>query len=210
MIHAESLKYAYAGGEPLHLPDIQLGAGHSLLVLGPSGTGKSTLLHLLCGLVVPIGGHLRVDGHSLGEMKAAQRDVWRGRRVGIVLQTLHLLPGLSVAQNLMAAQYCARLKPDRKRALEVLDSLGVAALADRMPETLSQGQAQRVAVARAVINSPALLLADEPTASLDDANAAAVADLMLGAAEAHGATLVVVTHDARLGSRLPNQLRLGA
>jgi ABC-type lipoprotein export system ATPase subunit len=141
-------------------------------------------------------------------MSGAARDRWRGRSIGLVLQQPHLIPGLSVAGNLEAARYCAGLPKDPKKVREVLGALGVESFARRPVHALSQGQAQRVAVARAVVNRPMLILADEPTASLDDEHAQAVYHLLEESAGRTEATLVVVTHDQRLRDLIPNHLAL--
>ena len=151
-----------------------------------------------------------VEGHHLAQMSASQRDRFRGRRIGLVMQRLHLIGALTVAANLELAQSLAGLAKDRTRIDSVLDALDIARMRDRRPRTLSQGEAQRVAIARAVINRPALILADEPTAALDDDNANAALDLLFAQARGHGATLIVATHDARIKSRFAHVLRLSA
>jgi len=192
----------------MDFPDLDIARGERWLVHGPSGCGKTTLLHLLCGLRVVSGGRLEVDGCEPVRMSPSARDVWRGRRVGLVLQQPHLLPGLTVRQNVEAARYCADLPRDGRRVRETLEALEIGDLAERGAHTLSQGQAQRVTVARAVVNAPALLLADEPTASLDDANARAVYRLLDESAARAGAALIVVTHDRRLRDLIPNEISL--
>ncbi len=209
MIHACDIRYAFPGGGHLRFPDLEVGPGERWLVHGPSGCGKTTLLHLLCGLRTVSGGRLEVGGQEPAQMSGAARDRWRGRSIGLVLQQPHLIPGLSVTGNLEAARYCAGLPADPKRVREVLGALGVESLARRPVHALSQGQAQRVAVARAVVNRPILILADEPTASLDDEHARAVYHLLEESAARTEATLVVVTHDRRLRDLIPNHLALG-
>jgi ABC-type lipoprotein export system ATPase subunit len=146
----------------------------------------------------PSLGSVVVGGQNIGELSDSALDRWRGRHVGFVPQRLHLLASLSVLDNLLLAQYLAGAPSDPTAARAVLGALAVGDLALRMPVTLSQGQAQRVAIARAAINRPALLLADEPTAALDDANARAAAGLLAAQADAVGATLVVASHDGRI------------
>jgi putative ABC transport system ATP-binding protein len=167
-------------------------------VIGPSGCGKSTLLHILAGLARPSTGSISVFQKDVFSLKNAEIDRWRGATVGIVLQALHLVQHLTVRANLRLAQYLAHLPQDDKAVDETLAALGVAAKASSRPGELSQGEQQRVAIARAVVNGPKLLLADEPTSSLDDAAAERAIALLLGEAGRRGATLIVATHDARV------------
>jgi ABC-type lipoprotein export system ATPase subunit len=186
----------------------EVGQGEHWLVIGPSGSGKTTLLHLLAGILRPSRGQVSVAGQELGTLSAAALDRFRGRHVGIVLQRLHLVASLTVARNLMLAQYCAGLAQDRARVDAVLNDLGLAAKADAYPHQLSHGQAQRVAVARAVLNRPELILADEPTSNLDDANCTQAIELLEGQARNCGATLLIATHDGRLKARFERQMTL--
>ena len=180
------------------------GAGEHWLLAGVSGSGKTTLLHILAALTTPTTGTVVVGGTELSGLSGAARDRWRGRNVGLVPQRLHLVGALDVADNLRLAQYLADVPDDPQRIRTLFESVGVADLARRYPRELSQGQAQRVAVARAVVNRPALVLADEPTANLDDAHAAAALDLLRGQCLANGAALVVASHDARVRPLLPH------
>ena len=191
-------------------PGWSVGAGRHGLVLGPSGSGKSTLLHLVAGLLRPTRGGIRVAGRDLAGARPRELDRWRGRTVGIVLQRLHLIAALSVRDNLRLARTLAGLPEDAARVAQLLADLRLDALAGARPARLSQGEAQRVAIARAVVNRPALILADEPTSALDDASCAAVVELLLGQADASGATLVIATHDARLAPHFAQRLELPA
>jgi len=182
--------------------------GEFVAIVGPSGCGKSTLLHVVAGLVRPGEGEVEVSGESLNRLDGARLDRWRGSTVGIVLQALHLVRHLSVRDNLRLAQYLAHVPQDNARIADTLGALGVGEKAARRPSELSQGEQQRVAIARAVVNRPKLLLADEPTANLDDAAAAKVVDLLSEQAARHGATLVVATHDARVKGKFRERLEL--
>jgi putative ABC transport system ATP-binding protein len=186
----------------------QVTAGQHCLVVGPSGSGKSTLLHVVAGLLNPTGGRIVVAGRELTALPAADRDALRGRKIGMVLQRLHLIPALTVRDNLRLARRFARLPPDRDRIEGLLEELGLGARAGARPAQLSQGEAQRAAIARAVVNRPRLILADEPTSALDDRNCETVLGLLLDQAAASGATLVVASHDARLWPRFPDRLEL--
>ena len=194
----------------LKVPQWDVAQGERWLLLGPSGSGKTTLLHALAGLLRPTAGELSVAGQDPGRLKGAERDRWRGANVGIVLQALHLVAHLSVRDNLRLAQYLGHKPQDDARVDEALEALGVRDKRDRRPAQLSQGERQRVAVARAVVNRPKLLLADEPTASLDDAAAARAVELLTTQAERHGATLLVATHDARVKPFFEKKLELAA
>lgn len=208
MIHLENIRHAYDGTVVLDLPRFEASQGEHWLVLGRSGSGKTTLLHLLGGLIRPQQGRVEVADADLGGLEGAALDRFRGRHIGVVFQQLHLLATLTVRQNLLLAQYAAGLPQDEARVHEMLAHLDVADRADAYPDTLSQGQRQRVVIARAVLNRPRVLLADEPTASLDDVRAAQVLGLLKGAAEEAGATLVVATHDARIKGAFSHRLDL--
>jgi putative ABC transport system ATP-binding protein len=184
--------------------------GEHWLLAGASGSGKTTLLHVLAGLTVPTTGRVVVAGTDLGALSGGALDHWRGRHVGLVPQRLHLVAALDVRDNLRLARHLGGLPEDPARIAALLAAVGVGDLADRYPRELSQGQAQRVAIARSVVNRPALVLADEPTANLDDAHAAAALELLRSQAMEAGATLVVATHDARARPLLPHVYALPA
>jgi ABC-type lipoprotein export system ATPase subunit len=207
MIAVSGLAHRYGAAQALRLPEWNVAQGERWLILGRSGSGKTTLLHSLAGLVRPSEGRIEVAGRDLRSISGTEMDRWRGATVGIVLQALHLLKHLTVRDNLRLAQYLARAPQDDARVAEALGALGVGDKAGRKPSELSQGEQQRVAIARAVVNRPKLLLADEPTANLDDIAAATVLDLLEKAA-AYGATLVVATHDARVKQRFEKTLTL--
>lgn len=207
-LQVDALVHRFEGREAIALPGWCVAPGETWLLLGPSGSGKSTLLNCIAGLLRPERGRVQVAGTDLGRLGAAALDRFRGRAIGLLPQRLHLVPALSVLDNLLLAQYAAGLARDRDRALSVLAALGLAGREQDRPERLSVGQQQRVALARAVLNRPALILADEPTSALDDASCAVALDLLLGQAAGCGAALVIATHDRRLIDRVSRVLSL--
>jgi ABC-type lipoprotein export system ATPase subunit len=208
VITVRGLAHRYGAVQALRLPDWQVVQGERWLVLGRSGCGKSTLLHVLAGLVRPSEGEVSVFHTNILSLRGNRLDAWRGTNVGIVLQALHLVKHLSVGENLRLAQYLARQPQDDVRIADTLAALGIADKAGRRPTQLSQGEQQRVAIARAVVNRPRLLLADEPTANLDDTAAASVVELLAEQAGRYGATLVVATHDSRVKGKFRERLEL--
>ena len=205
MIHTHKLTYTYPQGAILRFPDVQLPQGGVLVLRGNSGSGKSTWLALLAGLLTPQSGTLTVAGQLLNSLSASQRDAWRAKNLGFLPQKLHLSEALTVAGNLSLAYFAAGL-PDnaasKAHVLKTLEALDVADLAHRKPSQLSGGQAQRVALARAVLLHPKIILADEPTASLDDDAAESALQLLQTSAQRSQATLVVATHDQRVADGL--------
>lgn len=208
MFAIENLKHAYNGAEVLNVPEWRAEQGAQWLVIGPSGSGKTTLLHVLAGILRPSAGSVSIAGQDLAALTPAELDRFRGRHIGIVLQRLHLVPSLTVVGNLLLAQYLAGVPQDDTRVREALASLDVDGKAYAYPHELSFGQAQRVAVARAVVNRPKLLLADEPTSNLDDGRCAQAYGLLESQARACGATLVIATHDQRIKARMPHHYAL--
>jgi len=207
MLLAEGLEHGYGARTVLSVPRWEVPAGARRAVVGPSGSGKTTLLAILAGLVRPARGVLRVDGIDVHGLEASALDLWRARSVGVVMQSPHLLAPLDALENVTVAQYLAGQAIDARRAQELLAALGVGERAMAKPGQLSRGEQQRVAIARAVINRPKLLLADEPTANLDDASCAAVLDLFERVAG--DAILVIATHDTRVKARYEERLELG-
>ncbi|MFN3377373.1 MAG: ABC transporter ATP-binding protein [Burkholderiaceae bacterium] len=204
MIRTRGLAYAHTGRSvPLRFADVDLPGGQTLLLRGPSGSGKSTWLALVAGLRTPQAGQVTVAGQDLAALRGAALDRWRAATVGIVPQRLHLSAALTVADNLALAYLAAGRVRDDMAIQRTLDALGLAALGKRLPHQLSGGQAQRVAVARAVLLGPALLVVDEPTASLDDAAAQDTLALLEHSASLAGASLVIATHDTRVAAALP-------
>ncbi len=202
MIRTRSLAFCYSGGQPLCFPDADVPQGAVLLLSGASGSGKSTWLSMVAGLVAPAGGQLEVAGQSLVGLSQSAADAWRARNLGFLPQRLHLSPALTVFDNLALAYWAAGVTLDRARIQECLTALGIHDLAQRKPAQLSGGQAQRVALARAVLQRPQVLLADEPSASLDDDAARDAVALLQSTSQSEGATLVIATHDHRVAALL--------
>lgn len=195
------------GSQKISYPDWAVSKGDVWLLKGQSGTGKTTLLHLIAGLRKPQTGSVSLFGKDLAKLRPHQVDLLRGQKVGLVFQQSHLLAPLTVAENLMAAQHFAGLAKDEHHVRKLLDQLGLEAKYHARPASLSTGEAQRVSIARAVINRPALILADEPTASLDDEHCDAVATLLTSSAAMLNAALIIATHDQRL-THLTEHIRM--
>lgn len=176
---------------------LMLDKGGQMLLTGPSGSGKTTLLHMIAGLLLPSGGEIYFDGVRIDNMPERQRDLWRARNIGYVFQKLNLIEALTAEENILLAGYFADadMAALKKRAAELLERVGLFNKKDVLPGKLSIGEQQRVAVVRAVINNPVLLLADEPTASLDAENSRVVLGLLRGLCSENGAALILSTHD---------------
>jgi putative ABC transport system ATP-binding protein len=208
MFALRELRHAYDGREVLRVSAWEAGQGEHWLVLGPSGSGKTTLLHILAGMLRPAAGHASVAGRDYASLRPSELDRFRGQHVGFVPQRLHLISSLNVIENLLLAQYLAGLPQDRARAEKALAALDLPDKSRAYPHELSFGQAQRVAVARATVNRPRLLLADEPTSNLDDARCQQTLELLQAQSRACEATLVIATHDQRIKSRVPSHYTL--
>jgi len=192
--------------------DLAVAAGESVAVSGPSGSGKSTLLSIMAGLERPSAGRVRRDGEDATDWDEERLALWRRRRVGFVFQSFRLMPTLTALENASFPLEMLGEKPAAAsaRAGTLLAELGLDARAGHRPDQLSGGEQQRVAIARAYAHHPALILADEPTGSLDRATAARVLDALLAVHARSGAALVVVTHDPMVAERLGRRVRLEA
>lgn len=204
--------YPSPDGEGLQvLKDISLTVkpGESVAIVGPSGSGKSTLLNIIGALDVPTAGRVVLDGQDLAALDETARSEIRNRKIGFVFQLHHLLPQCTALENVLVPSLVNPGAPDvEQRARELLEEVNLSDRLDYMPGRLSGGEQQRVAVVRAMINSPSLLLADEPTGSLDRAAAEKLGDLLVGMNRRHGMALVVVTHSATLAGRMGRVLEL--
>ena len=191
--------------------DLDVHAGECVAVVGPSGSGKTTLAHLLTGIEQPTDGTVVVDGQPLHALSQDALAAWRGRRVGIVFQFFQLLPTLTVAENVMLPMDLRATFPRRERrtrALALLERLRIADQADKLPAALSGGQQQRAAIARALANDPALIVADEPTGNLDSATAAGILDLLARLRAEHKMTIILASHDPQIAARAERLIRL--
>ena len=207
MIKIESLKFSYDGKKYFDFPDINLDSGENLLIIGNSGIGKTTLLHLLAGILKPESGSINVSGIDISKFSDTELDKFRGDNIGIVFQKPHFISSLTIYENLKLAQYLSSSKTSVD-AKKILESLNIKDKYQQKPNQLSEGEKQRASIALALINSPSLILADEPTSSLDDFNCNNVIKLLKKQAKDHKAQLIVITHDARLKKHFKNNLNL--
>ncbi|HKL40519.1 MAG TPA: ATP-binding cassette domain-containing protein [Cryomorphaceae bacterium] len=208
VLRTSELSHTYSSEEKISFPDMITEKGKHLLISGRSGVGKTTLLHLLGGLTSVQSGRIWIEEQEMSSMSKSKRDAFRGKHIGFVFQQASFIQSLNVLDNVLASQYFGAKKVNRDFALSLLAELGIAGYAKKKTNELSGGERQRLAIARALSTSPDVVLADEPTSSLDDANAMKVLDLLVSEAEQNGATLVIVTHDNRLKSKFENQVEL--
>lgn len=213
MLEIRDLKKSYAepSGNPLviiDIPRLDIGAGEQVVLRGESGGGKTTLLHLISGIVTADSGSIKLDGMELNRFSESARDRIRADKMGYVFQTFNLLPGFTALENVRLGMTFARKKMNLERAKELMNRVGLGDRMNYMPNQLSVGQQQRVAVARALANKPRLLLADEPTANVDPANQNRIIELIQEVCRVDVVAILLVTHSDEISKRFERVERL--
>lgn len=208
MLVTNQLTFEYGPAKQFAFPDVRCADREALLILGQSGTGKTTLLHLLAFLLRPKSGTVMINETDLTKLSPAETAAFRARHVGIIYQKPHFVSSLSVGDNLLLANYLASKSQQPQRVRELAGQLGFGDQLSKKTHQLSQGEQQRVSIARAVMNQPDVILADEPTSNLDDENTNRVVTLLREQSEQIGASLIVVTHDQRLKDVFINRVNL--
>ena len=208
MLVTNQLTFEYGPARQFAFPDVRCADREALLILGQSGTGKTTFLHLLALLLRPKSGAVKINETDLTKLSSAETAAFRARHVGIIYQKPHFVSSLSVGDNLLLANYLASKPQQSQRVRELAGQLGFGDQLSKKTHQLSQGEQQRVSIARAVMNHPDVILADEPTSNLDDENTNRVVTLLREQSEQIGASLIVVTHDQRLKDVFKNRVNL--
>lgn len=208
MIKTTQIDYKYPDGASFTFPEVHCAQEEILLIIGNSGVGKSTLLHLLCGLMKPNQGDIYIGDTNIAQLNGSQLDKFRGKNIGIVFQKNHFIESLDCMENLLLAQELAGLNRDKSKCENLLNRLNIGQHKNSKIKNLSEGEKQRLSIARALINDPKVIFADEPTASLDDNNCETVLQLLKEQATQAQAALIIVTHDSRLKNHIDNQINL--
>ena len=208
MISTKNITFSYNKDQNFIMPDLFCQAGSTILVTGNSGKGKTTYLHILAGMLQPNSGEILIDNTDFTNLKGSKADKFRGKNIGVVFQKSHFIASLSVLENLEMASWLATGKKHTKRAKELLNKLDILEQAHKQPSQLSVGQQQRVSIARALMNEPKVLLADEPTSSLDDKNADNVIEILETLSKEYKTALIIVTHDNRIKAKFTNQITM--
>ena len=207
MIKTKDLAFNYDNQVFFKFPNINLKSNEDLLIIGSSGIGKTTLLHLLAGLLNSNSGSIELFGKELNQLSSHQLDRFRKNNIGIVFQRPHFVNSLTVKENLQLAQYIGN-KKNNNRIDSILKNLNILDKSNKKTNLLSQGEKQRASIALAIVNSPKLILADEPTSNLDDSNCFNVIKLLKKQATEYGAQLIVITHDSRLKKHFNKSIEL--
>lgn len=208
MLQTINISFRHPSSKTFTIQDLALSGGDELLILGKSGSGKTTVLNILGGLLPPDQGEVIIDGVSIYGLRGAALDQFRGKNIGIVFQKPHLLKPLSVEDNIRLANFFVG-EGNQDKVTHLLQELGISSKKDAKVSTLSEGEAQRVSIARALANRPKIILADEPTASLDDENAQIVIGLLQSQAKKLNAVLIIVTHDQRVKEHVAHHITMG-
>lgn len=208
MLLSKGIRFQYDELNHFKIADLALSGGEELLILGKSGSGKTTLLNILGGLLPPNEGEVIINGKSIYQLKGAELDKFRGKNIGIIFQKPHLLQPLTVEENIQLANYFGETEGSIT-VQDLLQELGMTEKRNSKTYSLSEGEAQRVSIARALANTPSIILADEPTSSLDDENAQSVIQLLKTQTKKLNAVLIIVTHDQRVKEHIANHLVMG-
>jgi putative ABC transport system ATP-binding protein len=213
MLRLEGVRKSFIepSGDVLPILDIEqlaIAAGEQAVLMGESGSGKTTLLHIIAGISRPDAGKVEIDGLDITRLTEAGRDRFRADKLGYVFQTFNLLPGFTALENVILGMTFGNRRPDRARAIHLLERVGLGARMTHKPAMLSVGEQQRVCVARALANKPKLLLADEPTANVDTANQQQIIDLIRATSQEENVALLLVTHSPDVAGQFERVERL--
>ncbi len=208
MVKTAGLTYTYENGHELSFPDISLVPGEHLLVVGPSGVGKTTLFNLMAGLLPPLRGTVSIAETELNSLTRSEMDAFRGIHIGFIFQQYHFIKSLNVSDNLRLRQSYPKNAVNKQRRHNLAERLGLKEHLYKKVTALSQGQQQRLSIALGLIHKPKIIFADEPTSNLDDINCVKVIELLKEEAEICKSSLLIITHDLRVMSHFQNQILL--
>lgn len=208
VLKSNPLKFKYKNSLSIQYPSLTMKKGEQYLILGKSGSGKTTFLHLLCGFLTPDEGSIQLDGKNFSDLPEQKKDKLRGKCIGIIYQESHFLNALSVWQNVQVAVLAANKKFDKDYVTSLFNTLDLNDKIHKQPNELSVGEQQRVNIIRALAHKPMLLFADEPTSALDDENCYNVISVLLEASRINNTALAIVTHDQRLKTEFKNVINL--
>jgi putative ABC transport system ATP-binding protein len=208
MLKTVDVSFSYNKESSFNFPDIKLSSSESLLILGKSGIGKTTFLHLLAGILSPDNGSIFIKDTNITSISNKKLDTFRGKHIGIVFQNTIAISSLTVYENLQARLYFSGISNQKEAIETILNQLDLVSVKNQKPNTLSTGQLQRLGIALGVIHKPDIILADEPTSSLDDENCELVIDLLKNQAKKSNANLIIITHDQRIKNSFSNTIVL--
>ena len=208
MLKTTEVTFSYNENSTFSFPNIELKDNEPLLILGESGIGKTTLLHLLAGILSPNQGSIVINNTDISNLSSKKLDAFRGEHIGLIFQNTIAIASLSVYENIQSRLYFSGIKNQKSAIEDILKQLDLSHVKHQKPNTLSTGQLQRLGIALGVIHKPSVILADEPTSSLDDKNCALVIDLLKAQAKKSNANLIIITHDQRIKNSFDNTLVL--
>jgi len=208
MLKSNSIQFTYNGEKKFNFPDLNINSGESLLVLGESGVGKTTFIQILAGLLKPSSGSLELNSINYSSLSSKKMDEFRGKNIGMIFQSPHFVRNISIIENLLLSLHLSNQKLDKEYVEDILNQIGLVEKMNSLPDELSQGEQQRAAIALAVIKNPDLILADEPTSSLDDTNCQKIISLLKEQSASKNAKLIIITHDNRLKSQFKKSIKL--
>ena len=208
MLAAKSIKYSYNSNNKFEFPDFCLESTEDLLIIGDSGVGKTTFLNILGGLLLPQSGSITLNGTNYSDLSSKDLDKFRGKNIGIIFQSPYFVNNLNLMDNLLFSLFLSQNQQDKNVVIELLNQVGLNDKIYSKPNDLSQGEKQRASIALALVKKPNLILADEPTSSLDDNNCDLVVSLLKEQSQLNKCKLIIITHDARLKKHFKNSIKL--
>ena len=208
MLAAKSIKYSYNSNNTFEFPDFCLESTEDLLIIGDSGVGKTTFLNILGGLLLPQSGSITLNGTNYSDLSSKDLDKFRGKNIGIIFQSPYFVNNLNLMDNLLFSLFLSKNHQDKNVVIELLNQVGLKDKIYSKPNDLSQGEKQRASIALALVKKPNLILADEPTSSLDDNNCDLVVNLLKEQSQLSKCKLIIITHDARLKKHFKNSIKL--